>query len=110
MLASTDASASLRQTSRLRCHTGVQRSVSSGAAQMLVIRGSFSIAQLAAGELDEQILEIGGAMLIAHAVVPLQHVQQRLRIAGVAECRLAGDLDAIGDAAADRLAPAARLV
>src|SRR5262245_53303952 len=107
MLPSTDATASLRHTSRLRCHTGSQRSESCGAAKMFVMR---SVAQLAPRQLDEQVLEIRRPVQVAHAAVAGERVQQRLRIARVAERGVARDLDAVGDAAAHRLAPGPRLV
>src|SRR5689334_7532201 len=117
MLPSTDAIASLRQTSRLRRQTGIQRSEKSGTAQMLVMlerlpcRGcAGSVAQLAPGQLDEQVLEVRRPVQVAYPIVARERVQERLRIARIAERGLAGDLDPVGDAAAERLAPGPRLV
>src|SRR5439155_10144154 len=86
MLPRTLAIASLRQTSRLRCHTGMKRVDSagrrrSGAARAVERAAAFIlcsmlgklfstlVAELASCQLDEQILEIRRTMQIAHAGV-----------------------------------------
>src|SRR4051794_26120093 len=98
MLPTTLGTASLRQTSRLRRTTGQKRGVMRGAAYSEVsISGSGVVADLPAGELQEQILEVGRAMQVAHRVARGERVEKRLDLAQVEEPRLAARLDAVGE-------------
>src|SRR4051794_17941648 len=98
MLPTTLGTASLRQTSRLRRTTGQKRGVMRGAAYSEVsISDSGVVADLPASELQEQILEVGRAMQVAHRVVGGKCVEERLGLAQVEEHRLAAGLDAVGE-------------
>src|SRR4029079_2015659 len=93
------AIASLRQTSRLRRHTGMKRRESSGGRKTLAVISvpfhfrdrSISIPELAPGQLDEQILEVRRPVQIAHAGARGEVGEQRRGVARVAERRLARD-------------------
>src|SRR4051812_28779671 len=108
MLPSTLALASLRQTRTLRRHTGTNRRENEGRArireafmsgtQRAVTVSAASVAQLASGQLDEKVLEIRRPMQIAHAGAPCKVGEHRLRVIGIAERCLAGDLDALREA------------
>ena len=76
MLPSTLAIASLRQTSRLRRQTGMKRMESCG---NFTIDAAFMalIAQLAPGELDEEVLEVRGPVQVAHAGARREVGEQR---------------------------------
>src|SRR5689334_7630330 len=117
MLPSTLASASLRQTSRLRRHTGTKRSekrgilnCEAGAAPLRMISSgrSSSVPQFAPGELDEEILEVRGPVQVAHAGVRGEIGKQRRGVVGIAERRLAGELEALRERASTRLGPCLR--
>src|SRR5579864_1638966 len=107
MLPSTLAIASLRQTSRLRRQTGMKRMESCG---NFTIDAAFMgeqalIAQLPSGQLDEEVLEIRGPVEIPHAGVRREIGEQRRCIGRIAERRLAGELEAMGQRASPRLGP-----
>src|SRR3954454_18383033 len=60
------------------------------------------VADLPAGELEEQVLEVGGPVQVADLVVGGKRVEQAPRIAQVEEHRLAASLDALGELAMRR--------
>jgi hypothetical protein len=55
------------------------------------------VADLATGELEEQVLEIGGPVQVADRVVVGECIEQGLGLADVEEDRLAAGLDALGE-------------
>src|SRR5450830_821834 len=92
--------ASLRQTSRLRKNTGQKRSDSSGArhtlwtlAMLVLVCMLCILPDLAAGEFEEQILQIGGAVQGAQLRVGRQGAQQGLGVLRVEKHGFATHLD-----------------
>ena len=53
------------------------------------------VADLPAGQLEEQVLEVRGAVQVADVVIGRERVEQSLRLAQVEEDRLAARLDAL---------------
>src|SRR6266542_4979068 len=69
-----------------------------------------SISELSPRQLDEQVLEVRRPVQVANARRVRKRVEQRLRVERVAERRLAGELDPLGQRATLRVAPGARIV
>src|SRR5512135_437892 len=84
--------ASLRHTSQLRRHTATKRRLRTGGAKSLA--RSMSVAQVAPGQLEEHILQVGRAMQVSELALPAQARDQRCDVFRVAEDRIAGALDA----------------
>src|SRR5688572_30436149 len=111
-LPSMDGTASLRQTSRLRRHTWMNRTLNPGNASSFEFMSSFRaelVAQLAAGQLEEHILEVRRAMEVAQVFAPVEIVHQSVRVVRIAENRLAGALAALGGSSADLGSPIFRI-
>src|SRR5689334_20119497 len=108
MLPRTLAIASLRQTSRLRRQTGTKRTERLGSRRSEAVFMVPLVAQLAPRQLDEQVLEIGGPVQVAHARVRREIGEKRRRVVRIAERRLAGELETRRERAPARLGPRLR--
>src|SRR6185436_6279227 len=76
-LPSIDGMASLLHTLRLRCHTCTKRRLGCGSDQIVAGVIAQSVAQVAPGQAQEHVFEIGGAMQVTKFRPLLKVAQQR---------------------------------
>src|SRR5262245_31148710 len=91
-----DGTASLRQTRKCRRQTAMKRRLNAGGASR---RAFISISEIAAGELEEHVLEVRRTVQVAQVLAPAQGAEHGLDVRGVAEKRLADTLAARREAA-----------
>src|SRR6185436_10594418 len=91
-LPSIDGIASLRHTRKLRRQTWRKRRLRCGNEKSLACR--ISVAQVAPGELQEHIFEVGASMQIARLFTVAERSQHAVIVASVAEHRFTDTLQA----------------
>src|ERR1700682_4218865 len=75
-----------------------------------ICRAPGSIAQLASGKLNKEVLEIGRTVQVANVILLGEIRQQRHRISRVAERGFAGELETLDELPSARVGPGSRFV
>src|SRR5690242_2122655 len=99
----TDGMASFRHTKKLRRHTYAKRRLRAGPANKFT--RPISITQIAPGELQKHIFQVGRSMQIAKLASILECGERPFFIAKIAKHRLADALDALADRSPALLRP-----